>query len=52
MTTGCYGEYDSHWVEPMVLEALMNGAGGILYFLVGRITSGDGLDPEIIDKCF
>ena len=32
MTTGCYGEYDSHWVEPMVLEALMNGAGGILYF--------------------
>ena len=32
LTTGCYGEYDSHWVEPIVLEALMNGAGGILYF--------------------
>ena len=32
LTTGCYGEYDSRWVEPIVLEALMNGAGGILYF--------------------
>ena len=27
-------------------------AGGILYFLVGHLTSKDGLDPEIIDKCF
>ncbi len=27
-------------------------AGGILYFVVGRLTSKEGLDPEIIDKCF
>ena len=27
-------------------------AGGILYFLVGNITCKDGLDKDIIDKCF
>lgn len=27
-------------------------AGGILYFLVGHLTSKDGLDPEIVEKCF
>ena len=27
-------------------------AGGILYFLVGHLTSRDGLDPEIVDQCF
>ncbi|MCR5481552.1 MAG: sodium/pantothenate symporter [Clostridia bacterium] len=27
-------------------------AGGILYFLVGALTSKEGLDPEILDKCF
>ncbi len=32
LTTGCYGEYDSYLVEPIVLEALMNGAGGTLNF--------------------
>ena len=26
--------------------------GGIIYFLVGHITSKKGLDPEILDKCF
>ena len=26
--------------------------GGILYFAVGAATSKDGLDPEILDKCF
>ena len=32
LSTGCYGEYDSYLVEPIVLEALMNGAGGILNY--------------------
>lgn len=27
-------------------------AGGILYFLVGNLTCRDGLDPDIIEKCF
>ncbi len=27
-------------------------AGGILYFLVGHLTGKEGLDPEIVDKCF
>ena len=27
-------------------------AGGILYFLVGHLTGKDGLDPDIIEKCF
>ncbi len=27
-------------------------AGGILYFLVGSLTSKEGLDQEILDKCF
>ena len=27
-------------------------AGGLLYFIVGHATCGDGLDPDIIDKCF
>jgi len=32
LSTGCYGEYDSYLVEPIVLEALMNGAGGVLNY--------------------
>ena len=32
LSTGCYGEYDSYLVEPIVLEALMNGSGGILNY--------------------
>ena len=32
LSTGCYGEYDSYLVEPIVLEALMNGAGGLLNY--------------------
>lgn len=27
-------------------------AGGILYFAVGSATSKNGLDPDVIDKCF
>ena len=27
-------------------------AGGILYFGIGKATSGNGLDQDIIDKCF
>lgn len=26
--------------------------GGILYFAVGKLTSKDGLDPDVLDKCF
>ncbi len=32
LSTGCYGEYDSYLVEPIVLEAFMNGAGGVLNY--------------------
>ena len=32
LSTGCYGEYDSYLVEPIVLEALMNGSGGLLNY--------------------
>ncbi|MBQ9771360.1 MAG: hypothetical protein IJW23_06000, partial [Lentisphaeria bacterium] len=32
LTAGTYGEFEPHKVEQMVLEALVNGAGGITYF--------------------
>lgn len=32
LTAGTYGEYASHKLEHMILEALLNGAGGITYF--------------------
>ncbi len=32
LTSGCYGEFDSYKIEFMVLEAFLNGAGGITYF--------------------
>lgn len=32
LTTGCNAEYDSELIEPIVLEAFLNGAGGIWYF--------------------
>jgi hypothetical protein len=35
LSTGCYGEYDSYLVEPIVLEALMNGSCGILNYSFG-----------------
>ncbi len=35
LSTGCYGEYDSCMVEPIVLEALMNGSCGILNYSFG-----------------
>ena len=35
LSTGCYGEYDSCLVEPIVLEALMNGSCGILNYSFG-----------------
>ena len=34
LTAGTYGEFDSYKIEQMVLEALMNGAGGITYFQI------------------
>ena len=32
LTAGTYGEFESYKVEQMVLESLINGAGGITYF--------------------
>lgn len=32
LTAGTYGEFDPRLLEPMVLETLLNGAGGITYF--------------------
>jgi hypothetical protein len=32
LTTGTYGEYDPKKIEPMILETLLNGAGGFSYF--------------------
>ncbi len=32
LTTGTYGEFEPYKVEFMVLEALVNGAGGVTYF--------------------
>ena len=32
LTAGTYGEFDSKLIEPMVLEAFLNGAGGISYY--------------------
>ena len=35
LSPGCYGEFDSRLVEPIVLEAFLNGAGGIWYYCFG-----------------
>ena len=32
LTAGCYGEFPSKNIEAMVLESLMNGAGGTTYY--------------------
>lgn len=32
LTAGCYGEFSSELMEPMVLEAILNGAGGLTYY--------------------
>ena len=32
LTTGTYGEFDPKKIEPMILETLLNGAGGFSYF--------------------
>jgi hypothetical protein len=32
LTTGTYGEYEPKLTEPMVLEALLNGARGVTYY--------------------
>lgn len=38
LTAGTYGEFDSRKMEPMVLEALLNGAGGVTYYCFGDFT--------------
>jgi hypothetical protein len=35
LTTGTYGEFDPKFVEPMVLESILNGARGVTYFWFG-----------------
>ena len=32
LTTGCYGEFASEKIEPMIYEALLNGSAGITYY--------------------
>lgn len=38
LTAGCYGEFESYKMEQMVLEALLNGAGGITYYYYNDFT--------------
>lgn len=38
LTAGTYGEFASGKMEQMVLEALLNGAGGITYYCFGDFT--------------
>jgi len=35
LSPGCYGEFDSELVEPIVLEAFLNGSRGIWYYSFG-----------------
>jgi hypothetical protein len=35
LSTGTYGEHDPKFVEPMVLEAILNGARGLTYYWFG-----------------
>lgn len=38
LSTGTYGEFEPYKVEPMVLEALLNGSNGITYYSYGDFT--------------
>lgn len=38
LSAGCYGEFESYKLEQMILETLLNGGAGILYF---RFTNFD-----------
>lgn len=46
--------FSYYYVHIFGINAVVWGllVGGILYFVVGKITSKDGLDPDILDKCF
>lgn len=46
--------FSYYYVNVLGINAVVWGllVGGILYFVVGRLTSKDGLDPDILDKCF
>ena len=35
LTAGTYGEFDARWLEPMVLEAILNGSRGVTYYWFG-----------------
>jgi len=39
LSGGTYGEFDPKWMEPMILETVLNGARGFIYY------SFSGLDP-------
>lgn len=32
LSGGTYGEFDSKWIEPMILETILNGARGFIYY--------------------
>lgn len=40
LTGGAYGEFDSKWIEPMILETILNGARGFIYYAFAD------LDPQ------
>lgn len=46
--------FSYYQVHILGINAVVFGllAGGIIYFVVGNITSKNGLDPEIIETCF
>ncbi len=35
LSAGTYGEFDPKWMEPMVLEAILNGSRGVTYYWFG-----------------
>ena len=45
----CYSNVSILGINAVVWGLL---AGGILYFITGRLTVGNGLDPDIIENCF
>lgn len=45
----CYYNFTALGINAVIWGLL---AGGILYYVVGKATIKDGLDPDILDKCF
>jgi len=41
LSAGTYGEFEPRWMEPMVLEAILNGARGVTYYWFGNFDPMD-----------